>query len=167
MRGVIWVLLILAVATAFGLWRQRNDGRLRPTQRPAPSPATSQTSRPGVADGVAELAGHPEPARTAPHLTADDLQAPLGEAATLVEFSSAFCQPCRATKQVLTQVAEMVPGVEFVEIDAESRLDLVRQLGVMRTPTVFVLGPDGTVHTRASGTPRKADVIAAIGELVP
>lgn len=164
MRGLVWVLLILAVATAFGLWRRRTDGRMRPTGRPASGRPASGLA---VADGVAQMAGHPEPARTAPHLTAEDLGAPLGEAATLVEFSSAFCQPCRATKQVLTQVAEMVPGVEFVEIDAESRLDLVRQLGVMRTPTVFVLASDGTVHTRASGTPRKADVIAAIGELVP
>lgn len=60
----------------------------------------------------------------------------------------------------------MVDGVVHVEIDAESRLDLVRRLDVRRTPTTFVLGPDGQITHRASGQPRKADVIAALGAVV-
>ncbi|WP_245674732.1 thioredoxin family protein [Herbidospora cretacea] len=91
-----------------------------------------------------------------------DLGEPLGERATLVQFSTAFCQPCRATRRVLAEVAGMVPGVRHVEIDAESRLDLVRAHDVMRTPTVFVLDKDGTIVKKASGQPRKADVIAAL-----
>ncbi len=91
-----------------------------------------------------------------------DLGEPLGERATLVQFSSAFCQPCRATRRVLADVAAMVPGVRHVEIDAESRLDLVRAHDVMKTPTVFVLDRSGNIVKRASGQPRKADVIAAL-----
>ncbi|NEC51658.1 thioredoxin family protein [Actinospica acidiphila] len=87
----------------------------------------------------------------------------MGERATLVQFSSAFCAPCRATRRVLGDVAAMVPGVTHVEIDAEARLDLVRRLGVERTPTVLVLDADGRVVRRAAGQPRKADVIAALG----
>ncbi|MFA3842161.1 MULTISPECIES: TlpA family protein disulfide reductase [Streptomyces] len=90
----------------------------------------------------------------------------LGERATLVQFSSAFCAPCRATRRVLGEVAEMVPGVAHVEIDAEDRLDLVRELGVLKTPTVLVLDAAGHIVRRASGQPRKADVIAALGEAV-
>lgn len=90
----------------------------------------------------------------------------LGERATLVQFSSAFCAPCRATRRVLGEVAEMVPGVAHVEIDAEERLDLVRELGVLKTPTVLVLDAAGHIVRRASGQPRKADVIAALGEAV-
>jgi thiol-disulfide isomerase/thioredoxin len=90
----------------------------------------------------------------------------LGERATLVQFSSAFCAPCRATRRVLAEVAGMVPGVRHVEIDAEARLDLVRRLGVLRTPTVLVLDAGGRVVRRAAGQPRKADVIAALGEAV-
>ncbi len=100
------------------------------------------------------------------HLQAADLGADLGDQATLVQFSSAFCQPCRATRQVLGQVADMVPGVAHVEVDAEEHLDLVRRLHVMRTPTVFVLDSTGAIRKRASGTPRKADIIAALGEFV-
>ncbi|GAA2776151.1 hypothetical protein GCM10020219_053640 [Nonomuraea dietziae] len=53
--------------------------------------------------------------------------------------------------------------MSHVEIDAESRLDLVRELDIMRTPTVLVLDGGGAVVKRASGQPRKADVIAALG----
>ncbi|MFF0383430.1 TlpA family protein disulfide reductase [Streptomyces sp. NPDC004286] len=99
-------------------------------------------------------------------LTAADLGGELGERATLVQFSSAFCAPCRATRRTLAEVARMVPGVAHVEIDAEDRLGLVRELDVLKTPTVLVLGPDGEVVRRAQGQPRRVDVIAALGEAV-
>jgi thiol-disulfide isomerase/thioredoxin len=145
--GLIAVAVTLGLATAAGLvWRQRN-GVLRPTRPQAPSPRASQG----------------EAAR--PDLTSEDLGAPLGARATLLQFSSAFCAPCRATRRVLAEVAAMTDGIAHVEIDAESHLDLVRRLDVRRTPTVFVLGPDGRIARRASGQPRTADVIAALGEV--
>ncbi|MFI6320982.1 TlpA family protein disulfide reductase [Nonomuraea sp. NPDC050556] len=94
------------------------------------------------------------------------LGVPLGERATLVQFSSAFCQPCRATRRVLGEVAAIVPGVTHVEIDAESRLDLVRELDIMRTPTTLILNSSGKIIKRAAGQPRKVDVIAALGTAV-
>ncbi|GAA4794403.1 thioredoxin family protein [Streptomyces ziwulingensis] len=99
-------------------------------------------------------------------LAAADLGAALGERATLVQFSSAFCAPCRATRRVLAEVAALVPGVAHVEIDAEARLELVRALEIRSTPTVLVLDAAGRVVRRAAGQPRKADVIAALGEAV-
>ncbi|MFC7307940.1 thioredoxin family protein [Streptomyces monticola] len=95
-----------------------------------------------------------------------ELGAPLGERATLVQFSSAFCQPCRATRRTLAEVAGLVPGVAHIEIDAEEHLDLVRALDILRTPTVLVLDAGGRLVRRAAGQPRKADVIAALGEAV-
>ena len=50
-----------------------------------------------------------------------------------------------------------------MEVDAAQRLDLVRLLDVRRTPTVFVLGPDGRVTRRGSGLMRKDDVLARPG----
>ncbi|GAB2567808.1 thioredoxin family protein [Kribbella endophytica] len=99
-------------------------------------------------------------------LTADDIGIELGERATLLQFSSAFCAPCRATRRVLAEVEGMVDGVRHVEIDAESNLELVRRLNILRTPTVLVLDATGDTVTRASGAPRKADVIAALGTAV-
>ena len=135
----------LALATATGLLYRARNGTMRPA-RPA-------------------AGGQAGPAPAGPGLTTADLGAPLGARATLVQFSTAFCAPCRATRQVLADVAAMTDGIAHVEIDAESHLDLVRRLDVRRTPTVLVLGPDGRIARRASGQPRKADVIAALGEV--
>jgi thiol-disulfide isomerase/thioredoxin len=138
--GLLASACALLAATAFGFgWRARN-GRVR-TRAPAAALAAGS-------------------------LTAGDLGTPLGSRATLLQFSSAFCAPCRATKRILADVAGMVDGVRHVEIDAESRLDLVRKLDVRRTPTTFVLGPQGQVTHCASGQPRKADVIAALGGVI-
>ncbi|GGY89217.1 thioredoxin family protein [Streptomyces nitrosporeus] len=89
-----------------------------------------------------------------------------GERATLVQFSTAFCQPCRATRRVLAQVAAMVDGVVHVEIDAEAHLTLVRRLRISRTPTVLVLDAAGRIVRRAAGVPRTADVVAALGQAI-
>ncbi|WP_374984164.1 TlpA family protein disulfide reductase [Streptomyces fradiae] len=92
-----------------------------------------------------------------------ELGAALGRRATLVHFSTAFCQPCRATRRVLAGVAAMVEGVAHVEVDAERNLPLVRDLGVTATPTVLVLDAAGREVRRATGQPRTADVVAALG----
>ena len=150
--GLIALVAALAVAVVTGLAWRRNNGRMRGT--PAVGAAAAQAQ---VGDGPA--------AETGPRLTSVELGLPLGQRATLVQFSTAFCAPCRATRRILAEVAGMIDGVAHVEIDAESHLDLVRRLDIRRTPTVLVVGPDGRIAKRASGQPRKADVIAAVGEV--
>jgi thiol-disulfide isomerase/thioredoxin len=95
-------------------------------------------------------------------LTAADLGQPLGARATLVQFSSPFCAPCRATRQLLADVAGRSEGVAHLEIDVATRTDLARQLDIRRTPTVFVLGPRGRIAGRASGLPRRSEVVDAL-----
>lgn len=99
-------------------------------------------------------------------LGAAELGESPGERATLVQFSSTFCAPCRATRRILAEVAGLVPGVAHVEVDAEARPDLVEALRIEQTPTVFVLDADGRIVRRATGMPRKVDVIAALGVAV-
>ena len=113
------------------------------------------------AAGAAELAEAPA---GEPRLTEASLGAALGERATLLQFSSAVCAPCRATRALLAEVAGEAEGVAHVEVDVADRLDLVRLLDVRRTPTVFVLGPDGQITRQASGLPRRADVLAAVAD---
>ena len=137
MTGLVVCVAVLAAASAFGVLQRRRSGRVRVRGRDD-----------GKRLGAGELGGE------------------LGERATLVQFSSAFCAPCRATRRVLGEVAGIVPGVRHIEIDAEAHLDLVRRLDILKTPTVLVLDADGAVVRRATGQPRKADVIAALGEAV-
>ena len=145
--GLIALAAALVAASALGLVLRGRAGRFRAARVPPPAP--------GVPDGPA-----------ADVLTEADLGGPLGRQATLVQFSTAFCAPCRPTRQILTQVAGMVDGVTHVEVDAAARLDLVRRLRINSTPTVLVLGPDGAIAKRAVGLPRKADVIAALGTVI-
>ena len=135
-----WVLLAaVLLACAFGGYRLLRDGRFRSGRRAAEvdSPAS-------VLDGT---------------------EHELGERATLLQFSSAFCAPCRTTRVVLADVASLVPGVAHVEVDAEQHLDLVRRLGIQRTPTTLILDPQGQEVSRAAGAPRKQDVLAALAPL--
>ena len=135
--------------------REQDDGRRLDTAGPRPDVSGPRLGASG-----------PRLDTSGPRLDATDLGAELGARATLVQFSSAFCAPCRATRRVLGDVAGLVPGVAHVEIDAEARLELVRALDVLKTPTVLVLDAGGRVVRRAVGQPRKADVIAALGEAV-
>jgi thiol-disulfide isomerase/thioredoxin len=156
--GVIALVAALAVAVVIGLTWQRTNGRMRAASTPAGAVRSDRAAR------AARAPGDPE-ASQGPLITGAELGLPLGERATLVQFSTAFCAPCRATRQILAEVAGMTDGVAHVEIDAESHLDLVRRLDIRRTPTVLVVGPDGRIAKRASGQPRKADVIAALGDV--
>ncbi len=134
MTGIVILGVAVAVAVGFGLFRRATDGRFEP-------------------DAVSETWGHVRDALP---------EESLGERATLVQFSSAFCAPCRTTRVVLADVAEREHGVRHLEIDAEMHLDLVRALDVRRTPTTLVLDSRGQEVARAAGAPRRGQVLAAL-----
>jgi len=146
-----WVLVVvLAGATGFGAWRAMRDGRFRGThQVRGADPGSETEDRP-----VSVLHGA-------------DIEHDLGERATLLQFSSAFCAPCRATRRVLAEVAGVVPGVVHVEVDAEHHLELVRRLGVTRTPTTLILDAHGREVSRASGAPTRDEVMATLASSLP
>ncbi|WP_156442025.1 TlpA family protein disulfide reductase, partial [Cellulomonas iranensis] len=100
-------------------------------------------------------------------LTAHDLGGPRGERATLLQVSTAFCAPCRATRRVLARVAGSVPGVRHVEVDVADAPGLAAALRVVSTPTVVVLDADGRVVTRAEGVPTPAQVLGALAAALP
>lgn len=90
----------------------------------------------------------------------------LGEKATLLQFSSAFCQPCRTTKLLLADIASTTPGVSHVEVNAEEHLPLVRELGITRTPTTLILDQQGTIRGKASGVPKRSEVLDSLAHLL-
>ncbi len=88
-----WIVVAAVVlASGLGMWRLATDGRFRGThalRTPAASVMDGESVTvvaPAGADLVATV-GHA-----------------LGERATLLQFSSAFCAPCRATRRVLGEV---------------------------------------------------------------
>jgi thiol-disulfide isomerase/thioredoxin len=144
------LVVVLGLATTFGVWRAARDGRFRGTHE----------VRGAAADEGSE-------ALSVSVLHGADIEHELGARATLLQFSSAFCAPCRATRRVLGEVAEVVPGVVHVEVDAEHHLELVRRLGVTRTPTTLILDADGREISRASGAPKRDEVIATLARVLP
>ena len=149
--GVDVLLVAVAAALGFGTWRALTDGRFRGTH----AVRRAEASAPHAPEAPAET--------RASLLAGTPWAADLGDRATLLQFSSAFCAPCRATRRVLAEVAGMVPGVRHIEVDAEQHLELVRRLGVLRTPTTLVLDAEGREVTRAAGAPTKQAVVASLG----
>ena len=155
MSAGLWIVVVaLTAAVAFGLYRAATDGRFRGTHalsvvEPQGAPGAERVETTQATSATSALDSTPY---------ADQ----LGERATLVQFSSAFCAPCRTTRHLLADVAAHTDGVVHVEIDAESHLDLVRRLGILRTPTTLVLDAQGQELTRATGAPRRQQVEAVL-----
>jgi len=55
--------------------------------------------------------------------------------------------------------------VKHVQIDAESHLELVRQLDIRSTPTTIFINKDGIEVGRAAGTPKRHQVLAALAAI--
>jgi thiol-disulfide isomerase/thioredoxin len=91
--------------------------------------------------------------------------ADLGSRATLLQFSSAFCGPCRATRLLIEDVTADMGDVKHVEIDAEANLELVRQLDIRSTPTTLFINGDGHEVGRAVGAPKRDQVLSAIAAI--
>lgn len=129
--------LVLATAVLGAVWRSR-QGRVRTT------PARQDPGVDWAARGVR-----------------------LGERATFVQLSAEVCAPCRATARVLKGLAEREAGVEHHELDVDDHLDLVRELGVLSTPTVLVLDATGVQAARSSGGMSPAQARQALAAALP
>ncbi|MEI2810309.1 MAG: thioredoxin family protein [Nocardioides sp.] len=138
------VVVVIPLVLVLGFMRAATDGRFRGTHRVRGADAVGA---PEEASGV--LAG-------------TEYAEQLGAEATLLQFSSSLCAPCRTARIVLAEIADDRPGVTHLEIDAEHHLDLVRALGVSRTPTILVLDPAGHELARTSGVPSRDQVLAAL-----
>jgi thiol-disulfide isomerase/thioredoxin len=135
-KTIIPLAIVLVAATGYGIWYRRTRGEFRKKK---------------TVNG--------------PKLTAAIVGTELGSRATMVQFSSAFCTPCRATKVLLEDMVKTMPDVHYAHIDAESHLELVRKLDIRSTPTTLFLNGAGVEVGRAMGTPKRAQVQAAIAAI--
>lgn len=136
MNSLTPLVVVLALAIAFGVWYTRTRGEFRKKK---------------TVNG--------------PKLDAAIIGVELGARVTMVQFSSAFCSPCRATKALLEDMVKTMPDVHYAHIDAEVNLELVRKLDVRSTPTTLFLNRDGVEVGRAMGTPKRSQVLAAVNAI--
>ena len=132
MKSLLPLVIVLALATAYGIWHKLREGHFK-----------VRKSKAAVLD-------------------AQMLGAPLGSRVTLVQFSSAFCTPCRSTRALLSQMTADMHDVAHLHIDAEANLDLVNRLNILSTPTTLILDKSGTEVGRAVGAPKRDEVLEAI-----
>jgi thiol-disulfide isomerase/thioredoxin len=139
--GAIVLAAALLVTAVLAWWTRTRNGAIRPATATAtgaagPAPMNPVFERLGVRADAADL--------------------------TVVQFSTAFCAPCRTTRARLQQLQTTRPGLAYVHVDAESHLDEVRALDVRRTPTLFYLHRDGSLLGRSSGAPRPEELTALV-----
>ena len=134
------ILIVLTLASVYGFWYQRSRGKIK-TAQTAPNKALNNALNEAI------------------------LGQPLGSRATLVQFSSAFCTPCRATRNLLESVVSNMSDVRHLDIDAEEHLELVRKLDIRSTPTTLILNSQGVEVGRAVGAPKRDQVLAALSAL--
>ncbi|HWN25634.1 MAG TPA: thioredoxin family protein [Actinomycetospora sp.] len=162
-----WVLLAAAVALAVALLvglalavlrlrRLRADAEV--SDVPAHDPGPEGTRR------DLRAVGPQRPGRPVGGVLPRDLAAPPGGLA-LLQLSSQFCAECRASRSVLTDVASEHPGVTVREVDVAVRPELVRLLGIRRTPTTLVVDPSGVELARTVGVPRRRDLLGTLAPL--
>jgi thiol-disulfide isomerase/thioredoxin len=136
--GAYVLLAVLVLSAAFGIYRKVSDGKLRE-------------------EIVPPLQGLTE------HLHLDHDHPPQ---VTFLQFSSEFCQPCRVTTKLLDEVTNSFPAICHIELDVVEHMDLVKTYGITRTPTTLIIDKSGTVNFRATGVPKKAELTAAVTDLV-
>jgi len=134
-KSFLPIVIVLGVTSAYGFWYQRSRGKIK----------------------VKEQSGA--------GLSASIIGGELGSRATLVQFSSAFCTPCRATRTLLENVVADIYDVRHVEIDAETNLELVRKLDIRSTPTTLILNSEGIEVGRAVGAPKRDQVLATLAAI--
>lgn len=137
MSNYLPILLIFTLATAYGIWYQASRGKVKAKRRRA----------------------------TVTPLDAKLFDSEFGSRATFIQFSSAFCTPCRATRALLSDITADLDYVKHIEIDAEKNLDLVRKLDIRSTPTTLVLDSEGVEIGRAIGAPKRAEILATLAAL--
>jgi len=130
------LLALVAAATAAGLVWRATTGRAR-------------TTRSGQVVHAAEVGAEA-----------------LGDRATLLQFSTEFCAPCRSTARVLGAAADEVDGVRHVDVDLTHRPDLASRFGVLQTPTTLVLDAAGAVRARIGGAARPDDVRTTLDRIL-
>lgn len=135
----LWLpILVLALASAFGLWWRSKQGQFK----------------------KAEIA-------KAPHnfISKSEIGIDLGQRVTIMQFSSAFCSPCKATAQIITNLVKDMSDVVYTQIKSEENLKLIEKFDIKSTPTVVFFNGHGMEVGRAVGTPTNDQVLAAISSV--
>ncbi len=133
MKTFLPLAIVLVLSSGYGVWYRTSRGRIK-----------------GKSGAMALIS------------SADIDGSSFGSRVTLLQFSSAFCSPCRATRALLTDITADMADVVHIDLDAEGHLELVRRLDIRSTPTTLILDGNQVEVGRAVGAPKRDQVTKAI-----
>jgi len=99
------------------------------------------------------------------HISEAEFAGSYGKRVTILQFSTTFCSQCRAAKALISDVVKDQSDISYLEIDAESNLALVRKVDVRSTPTTIFLDRAGFEIARATGAPKRDQLLKVIASL--
>jgi thiol-disulfide isomerase/thioredoxin len=123
---------VLVLASAFGFYWRSQQGKLK------------------------------TPSKIHNFVSKDEIGIDLAERVTIVQFSSAFCSPCKATAQIISTLIKDMDDVKFVQIKSEENLQMVEKYDIKSTPTVIFFNSHAMEVGRAVGIPTSQQVLASI-----
>ena len=147
---------ILALASLFGFYWRSQQGKLKVANK-SKNPALNSVSNEELSKIVRAKSSF---------MVNSDLnekhQLQLGKSVTLLQFSTAFCSPCKATAQIISQLVEGMDDVVYIQVASEENFKLVEKFDIKTTPTVIFFNRDGIEVGRAAGIPTKEQVMISI-----
>jgi thioredoxin 1 len=102
-----------------------------------------------------------------PNVTDDAFAAEVleSEQPVLVDFTAAWCPPCRVMKPVLAELAAERDDLRVVQLDVDAEQRTAAQYGVLSMPT-FILFRDGRELKRIVGARPKRRLEADLAEVL-
>jgi len=73
----------------------------------------------------------------------------------LVDFTAAWCPPCRAMNPILDELASSRDDLRIVKLDVDDNQSTAAQYGVMSMPTFMLFNNGALVQTLVGSRPRR------------
>jgi thioredoxin 1 len=77
------------------------------------------------------------------------------ERPVLVDFTAAWCPPCRVMQPVLAAIDAERDDLDVVEVDVDDSIDVAAAYGVLSMPTFMLFDHGAPVLTLIGARPRK------------